>query len=111
MKLSLFAGAAAIIALGASAAMAQPACPPAGVTVAVAPDSQAAANVYDDARDTAAIVYADHVARADRHSKAGEIYRWQMVKYAWPRGDYDAIYGAGAYRQNNELTPHPDYPY
>ncbi|HXU99692.1 MAG TPA: hypothetical protein VG166_04265 [Caulobacteraceae bacterium] len=107
MKLILIAGAAVA---AASIASAQPACPPADVTVAAAPDG-AAANVYDDARDTAAIVYADHVARAERHSSVGEIYRWQMVKYAWPRGDYDAIYGPGAYRQNSELRPYPDYPY
>jgi hypothetical protein len=107
MKLILIAGAAIF---AASAALAQPACPPAGAAVAVVPEG-AAANVYDDARDTAAIVYADQVAKAARHSDAGEIYRWQMVKYAWPRGDYDAIYGAGAYRQNSELRPHPDYPF
>jgi hypothetical protein len=108
MRLILIAGAAIA---AASVALAQPACPPAAATVAVAPERATAANVYDDARDTSAIVYADQVARAARHSDVGEIYRWQMVKYAWPRGDYDAIYGAGAYRQNSELAPHPDWPY
>ncbi|HEY2178650.1 MAG TPA: hypothetical protein VGH15_08725 [Caulobacteraceae bacterium] len=108
MKLILIAGAALA---AACAAQAQPACPPTDVTVAVAPEGAAAANVYDDARDTAAIVYADHVARASRHSTVGELYRWQVVKYAWPRGDYDALYGPGAFRQNEELVKIPDYPF
>ena len=108
MKLTYIAGLAAVAALAGSAGLAQTQCPPRDISVTVAPDSAAAANVYDDASDTAALVGADRVSR---RSDVGQIYRWQVVKYAWPRGDYDAIYGPGAYRQNYELRPIPDYPY
>ena len=109
MKLTLIAGLAAIAAAaGGSAAMAQSQCPPGDVSVTVVPEGAAAANVYDDAQDTAALV---RVARYARRSDVGQIYRWQVVKYAWPRGDYDAIYGPGAYHQNYELAAYPDYPY
>jgi hypothetical protein len=106
MRLALFAGVAAVAALGGSAAMAQNDCPPQNISVTVAPEAAGAANVYDDARDTAALVRASRYARA---SDTGEIYHWQVVKYAWPRADYDAIYGPGAYRQNYELPAVPHY--
>jgi hypothetical protein len=108
MKFTLIAGVAAVAALSCSAAVAQSQCPPSDISVTVAPEGASAANVYDDARDTAALVQA---ARYARVSDTGQIYRWRVVKYAWPRGDYDAIYGPGAYRQNYELEPHADYPY
>jgi hypothetical protein len=108
MKTSLFAGIAVVAMFGASAAMAQEQCPPRDISVTVAPENAGAANVYDDAHDTAALVRASRYARA---SDVGQIYHWQVVKYAWPRADYDAIYGPGAFHQNFELTPTPDYVY
>jgi hypothetical protein len=109
MKLTSIAGLAVVLAAaGATASLAQPQCPPADTTAMPPPPpyAQGAPSVYDDARDTAAIVHADRVAGA---SARGQIYRWQVVKYAWPRGDYDAIYGPGAFRQNHELQPIPIY--
>jgi hypothetical protein len=108
MKLTHLAGFAAAAAFAGSAAMAQSQCPPRDISVTVAPEGNGAASVYDDAQDTAALVQA---ARYARVSDTGQIYRWRVVKSAWPRGDYDAIYGPGAYRQNYELPAHADYPY
>jgi hypothetical protein len=107
--MKIFILAASLAAAAAPAALAQDnsGCPGATPTAATrayyASPRAEAASAY--ARDTAAREARE--AYDARVAAARENYRWRPVRYEQPLGgDYDALYGPGAYHQNYELAPH-----